>query len=57
MERIEGWDLRILYGVSLYKEFLFMAFKVDRQAPRSVIEEGSNALDQLVESVVITAAK
>jgi hypothetical protein len=57
MEWIEGRDLRILYGVSLYKEFLFMSFNVDREATPSVIEEGSNALDQLVESVVISAVK
>ena len=57
MEWIEGQDLRILYGVSLYKEFLFMSFKVDREATLSVIEAGSNALDQLVESVVIPAVE
>lgn len=57
MEWIEGQDLRILYGVSLYKEFLFMSFKVDREATLSVIEAGSNALDQLVESVVLSVVK
>lgn len=57
MEWIEGQDLRILYGVSLYKEFLFMSFKVNREAARSVIEEGSNTLDQLVESVSLSAVK
>jgi hypothetical protein len=57
MQWIEGQDLRVLYGVSLYKEFLFMGLKVDRQAPRSVIEAGSNTLDQLVESVVIPAVE
>jgi hypothetical protein len=57
MEWIEGRDLRILYGISLYKEFLFMSFKVDREAKLSVIETGSNALDQLVESVTISTVK
>jgi hypothetical protein len=55
MEWIEGRDKFILYGVSLHKEFLFLAFKVNRETPLPVIEEGAKALRQLVESVVITA--
>jgi len=57
MQWIEGQDLRILYGVSLYKEFLFMSVEVDGEATLSVTEAGSNALDRLVESVVISSAK
>ncbi|VAX28736.1 hypothetical protein MNBD_NITROSPINAE05-685 [hydrothermal vent metagenome] len=55
MEWIEGPDKFILYGFSLYKEFLFLAFKVDREAPLPAIEEGAKVLKRLVESVVVTA--
>jgi hypothetical protein len=57
MEWIEGSDKFILYGLSLYKEFLFLAFKVDRGMPLPAIEEGTKVLKQLVESVVVTENK
>jgi hypothetical protein len=55
MEWVEGQDLRVLYGISLYKEFLFISLQVNLKSSAEEIEEGLKTLDQLVESVVITA--
>ncbi len=57
MQWIEGRDIRIMYGISLYKEILLISLKVDREAPRSAVEEGSKALDRLVESVRVLTAE
>ena len=55
MEWIEGSDKFILYGFSLYREVLFLAFKVNRGAPLPAVAEGAKVLRRLVESVVVTA--
>jgi len=55
MEWVEEQELRILYGVSLYREFLFIALRMNRKAPVFIIEEGVNTLDKLMESLVIRA--
>jgi len=57
VEWIEGQDLRVLYGMSLYKEYLFISLQVNKKTPAEEIEEGLKTLDQLVESVVIMARK
>lgn len=57
MEWVSGEGRRILYGIPLYKEFLFLTLQVNRNAPASVVEEGSKALDQMVESLGIRADK
>ncbi len=55
MEWVEGQNLRVLYGISLHKEFLFFSLQMNLKLPAEEIEEGLKTLDQLVESVVITA--
>ena len=55
VEWVEGQDLRVLYGISLYKEFLFMSLQVNLKSSAEEIAKGLKTLDQLVESVVIMA--
>ena len=57
MQWVAGQGLRILYGVSLNREFLFISLEMNRKAPASAIEAGLKTLDQLVESIVIPACK
>lgn len=57
MEWVEDQEFRVLVGISLYKEFLFIALHMKQKAPAADIEEGLNTLDRLVESVVIRTIK
>lgn len=57
MEWVEDREFRVLYGLPLYKEFLFISLRVNEKAKASEIEEGLKTLNQLVESIVITATQ
>jgi len=57
MEWHAGQERRVLYGVSLNREFLFITLGVNRKAPASAIEAGLKTLDQRVDSIMILADK
>jgi hypothetical protein len=57
MEWVEEREFRVLVGISIYKEFLFISLKMNEKAPAANIEEALKTLDRLVESVVILAVE
>ena len=55
VEWVEGQDLRVLYGISLYKEFLFISLQANLKSSAEEVAKGVKTLVQLVESVVVMA--